>query len=137
MTTEQENPFFKDLQRLLQIKRAHASAERKPENPVRQNSHSDEGFLIAFIDNLWTEYVRRGNQIDVLADERSWQPIETAPAYACTVLVYEPGSHVKEAYRYLGSETCAPAWVGGSRHMNPTHWMHFPSPPTQLPKDQP
>lgn len=84
-TPNQGSDFDADLARLLQIKRAHASARPKPvENPAWFHTHNDLGFALGFIDNLWKAYSRADEERVKLQRLR---PIESAAREAHDLLV--------------------------------------------------
>lgn len=66
-----------------------------------------------------------------------WQPIETAPEDAVSVLLFIPTKGrfgVKSGF-YAGADECW-SWYGCSgkreaRANQPTHWMPLPAPPVQ------
>lgn len=71
-----DSGFFTDLHRLGEIRSAHKAPAASQDRP---EWHSDVGFLLGFIDRLWNEYSRRGNELEPLqaaADEvlRAYMP---------------------------------------------------------------
>lgn len=85
-------------------------------NSTKKHGHKDSA--VRHVDNLL-------QIIHQLLEERSWQPIETAPKDGRRVLCGFQGQF--RWLEFVGE--CNPHGVGAPGYAKPTHWMPLPTPP--------
>lgn len=69
--------------------------------------------------------------------DAGWQPIETAPKDGTDIIVYRPhfdGDYIPKVGTdyWMTKGVLEPTWAKSRKDCQPTHWRHFPAPPTKV-----